>query len=98
MNQYMIEVRLPEDFSPEMMALIPAQRAVVSQMMRKGRLRSYTLSADRRRLWLVLLANDEQHIAKIINAFPLADYMVYDVQILMFHNSIGEQLPAISLN
>jgi muconolactone delta-isomerase len=98
MNQYMVEVWLPEDFTADMMALVPQQRMVVNQMMRRGRLRAYTLSADRRRLWLVLLARDEQEAAKIIDKFPMSIYMTYEMQPLMFHESIGEQLPSISMN
>ena len=94
----MVEVWLPEQFTPEMMALVPKQRLVVNHLMRKGRLRAYTLSGDRRRLWLVVVAEQEQDIDRIINAFPLAQYMTYESQELMFHNSVGEQLPTISLN
>ena len=94
----MVEVWLPDEFSAEMMALVPRQRMIVNHLMRKGRLRSYTLSGDRRRLWLVVLANEPTEIDRLISAFPLAPYMTYETQQLMFHNSIGEQLPSISLN
>lgn len=98
MKQYMIEVWFPDDFTPEMMALVPRQRMIVNHLLRKGRLRSYTLSGDRRRLWLVVLAREASEIDTIINAFPLAPYMTYEVQELAFHNTVNEQISSISLN
>lgn len=98
MNQYMVEIWLPEEFTPEMMTLVTHQRMVVNQMLRRGRLRAYTLSANRQRLWLVMVARDEQEVATIIDKFPMAQFMTYEMQPLMFHNSVEEQLPSISMN
>jgi muconolactone delta-isomerase len=97
MNQYMIEVSLPPDFTMEMMLLVPQQRAMVIRMMKKGILLSYSLANDRSKLWMVMVAEDEEQVERYINRFPLAQYMQYDTRVLMFHNSLNEMM-SISLN
>jgi muconolactone delta-isomerase len=97
MNQFMIEVTFPSEFTIEMQLLIPQQRAMVVRMMRKGILLSYSLSHDRTRLWMIMVGEEEEQIERYINRFPLASYMQYEVRELMFHNSLSEMI-SISLN
>jgi hypothetical protein len=49
MNQYLVDLDLPEELSDEFLSLIPHQREHVDQMMADGVLSSYALSSDRRK-------------------------------------------------
>ncbi|MCB0572606.1 MAG: hypothetical protein KDC66_22720 [Phaeodactylibacter sp.] len=93
----MVEFELPDTFSEEFMALIPRQRYVVNTMLAEGRLKSYSLSMDRSRLWVVLLAESEFEALETIAQMPLSDLMEPSISELMFHNS-ADAVMHFSLN
>jgi len=98
MNQYMVDFFLPPVLNQEFLAKIPAQRDRVNELMRMGRLVSYTLSLDRSKLWAVVRAGSEEEVEALLETFPLADYMEAEIYELFFHNSLSSELPVISLN
>lgn len=98
MNQYMIDFDLPEEMTSEFLALIPAQRAQVNEMMEEGYITNYILSLDRSKLWVIVVAETEEEAWELIDEFPLRDFMKAQLYELMFHNSISQGLPLISLN
>ncbi len=98
MNQYMIDIDLPEQLDSEFLALIPAQRAKINQLMTKGMISSYSLALDRSKLWVVLLSESEAEAWEVYETFPLADYMNPSLVELAFHNSRKVALPQLSLN
>jgi muconolactone delta-isomerase len=97
MEQYLIEMFLPE-FTEEFFELVPAQRDYINNCMSQGSIRSYSLSADRAKLWIVFTTRSENEMKRIINKFPIIKWVTYKSFPLMFHNSMELMLPAISLN
>jgi muconolactone delta-isomerase len=98
MNQYMVEMELPQTLDERFIALIPAQREKVNSLMSSGRISSYTLSLDRSRLWLTLTARGEADVAMVLNKLPLTSYMEYEIHELMFHQSAQLVMPPVSMN
>ena len=96
-HTYMIEFELPEIMTEEFMALIPQQRYVINQMLAEGTIKSYSLSMDRSRLWVVMSAASEFEAMEIVAAFPLRDFMTPHLSELMFHNT-ADMLMQFSLN
>ena len=94
---YMVEFELPAEFDEEFMALIPKQRYVIRQMLAEGSVQHYSLSLDRSRLWVVMMAESEIDLMEDIARMPLIDYMTPHVSQLMFHNSASEVMQ-FSLN
>ena len=82
-----------------MTALIPRHREHVNKLFLKGTIISYSVSQLRTSLWCVVVANDEQEAMEIVAGFPLHPYFS-DVMChpLMFHNTMPNVLPEISLN
>jgi muconolactone delta-isomerase len=93
----MIDIKLPVLLTQEFINLIPRQREVVNMLFEEGKILSYTLSENRARLWIVVVAEDEEEVKEILEMFPLAHYMQSKIYGLMFHNMISAA-PAISLN
>ena len=87
MNEYMVVIQFATSFSEEFSALIPRQRAQVNHLMEKGIITSYSLSLDRERLWITLLATSLDAVDKTLRMMPLYKFMRYHVIELMFHNS-----------
>ena len=99
MIQYLVEIDLPAILTQEMMETIPEHRAKVSLWMNRGVILSYTLAADRSRLWIMLVGESEADADRVIQSLPLVDYFV-DIRIhaLMFHDTVVTPITQISLN
>lgn len=98
MNHYMIRLRFPAEPGAEFFQLIPAQRAIVDRLLRRGLIRSYTLSADRRDLWIVVRAEDEDAVRRVIEKLPLSEFADVHAEEAMFHLAAEELFPEPSLN
>jgi hypothetical protein len=98
MPQYIVNITLPEYLDEDFVALIPEQRLQVDILMNKGIISSYSLSADRSKLWVTLNAKNERDVERILRGFPIADYISYEIVELAFHNSASVFFPTMSLN
>lgn len=93
----MVEFEIHSVMTPEFMELIPAQRELVDELMAKGKIRCYSLSANRSRLWMVVIAHNDFEVLQIIGDMPLSDFMIPSISPLMFHHSM-DAIMAMSLN
>jgi hypothetical protein len=66
--------------------------------MEKGFLLSYSLSADRQKLWCIVKAESETDVMESVAEFPLIKYMTPIITELMFHNMVAARIPLFSLN
>lgn len=98
MNQYMITLKLPFEFSEEFMRLIPKQRAHVDTLMDEGKILHYSLALDRSFVWLTMIADSEEVVMDRLAQFPLIAFMQPEISELAFHNSISNELPKLIMN
>ena len=98
MNSYMVDIDLPAEPTPEFMNLIPYQRAYITRMMKKGSIENYSLSFNRQKLWVVVNAESSFEVRQIISAFPIFNYIRFDVHNLLFHDTNSITSPQLWLN
>jgi muconolactone delta-isomerase len=98
MNQFMIDITLPELLTQEFVSLIPQQRAQVNKLFTEGKLSSYALALDRSRLWVTMLSESEEEVIFILSTFPLRKFMDVRVHRLAFTESANAHVARISLN
>ncbi len=99
MNDYIVIFNLPEYMDEEFITLIPSHRLKVNQLLEEGKIKSYSLAADRSKLWMVVSAADEAEVEQVITSLPLHHLISdYDVVPLMFSQITYQFLPALSLN
>jgi muconolactone delta-isomerase len=98
MVEFMIESILHDAHSEAFMQLIPSQRAMVNELMFEGKILNYSVNLDRKKLWIVMAAENEEHVMEILSKFPLIGFMEVEVQPLLFHNSPQRNFAHISLN
>ena len=98
MNEFMVSVTLPREVTPEFVALIPSHRTRVNELLREGVFSSYSLSADRSRQWITVVAAAEEEVVKALMSLPLYRFMDYRVEELMFHNIPVYAVPRFSVN
>jgi hypothetical protein len=98
MNDYMVIIRFISPFSEEFISLIPEQRAAANELMEKGIITSYSLSIDRRILWINLHVSSRDSVDETLQRMPLFKFMRYETVDLMFHNSPVSAPMLFSLN
>jgi hypothetical protein len=98
MRTFMVEVDLPYSPPQEFFSLIPAQRAMVVDLLMKRKFLSYTLAADRSKVWIVMVAETEQDARILLEQQPMDKYFSYTFTELMFHDMAGAIFPTVSLN
>lgn len=84
-------------FTLELQEQIPRQRMIVDRLFNQGVLITYTLAADRSKLWIVFQADSESELLSYIESLPLIKYCDYNYSEIMFHDS-NQFIPSISLN
>lgn len=97
LKQYMVEFDVPQPITEDFLSMIPEQRASLDDLFASGKLLSYTVAADRSRVWAVMIAESESELLAYIDELPMTPYMDFDYNELMFYNTV-HLLPAMSLN
>lgn len=98
MNEFMVEVKLPGALTQEFILLIPSQREFIDDMFNRGVISNYTLAMDRSKLWVTFAVQTAKEVKLIMDDFPIADYIEYNIHQLAFNNSATAVMPEISLN
>ncbi len=98
LNEYMVKIDLPVEHDEIFASLIPAQQSHIEDLMHKGVLTSYSLSADKSTLWMTFLSFSEQSVANIIRLMPMSHYMQPEIMELMFHQLPTHSMPVFSWN
>ncbi len=97
-RSWMAEITLPVPMHQEFASLIPNQRMTIGRLMSAGKILSYTLTADRSKLWTVILAPTEEEAREILTTFPILPWTRYTIHELFFHEyALGGTL-RMSLN
>ena len=97
MNQYLLDITLPQQITEEFVAMIPHQRAHIDSLMIKGMVTSYSLAIDRSKLWVTLLGRSEEEVIETFRSFPMSKFFEAKVYPLAFHN-MTFSLAKVSLN
>ena len=87
MNEYMAIIQFTSSIDEDVISLIDQQHAYVHDLMEKGALINYSLSANRKTLWMNLLAASTEDVEKMLRKMPLSAFMRYEIVELMFHSS-----------
>jgi len=98
MTEFLIDINLRDAHSEEFMRLIPKQRTIVNDLMFEGKIVSYCVSLDRAKVWIMMIARNEDDVMDMLSRFPLIDYMDCEIHELLFHNTAQQTFSQISLN
>lgn len=94
----MVTCELPAYPSEEFMQLVPAQRDKMNNLLIEGVVKSYTLSANYRLLWVIINGTSEEDIISKLNTFPMIGYFKYYIMELVFNVSNSTVFPQFSMN
>ncbi len=83
----MVTLDLPADWPRALAEAIPQQRELVNRLLAQGVIQSYSVSADRTKVWMVLVVeNAPGAVDEVLQTFPVIEFAEYDWQPLLFTN------------
>ena len=83
----MVLITLPDPWPVELMAAIPAQRKHTQTLLAEGVVQSYSVSADRTQVWMVVVLDDaDVSVHRLVADFPIEPFVTYTYEPLMFTN------------
>ena len=83
----MVTIDLPADWPRALAEAIPEQRELVNGLLARGVIQSYSVSADRTKVWMVLVVeNTPGAVDAVVRTFPMIDFAEYDWEPLLFTN------------
>ena len=98
MNKFMVEFDLPSPLTVDFFSSIPDQHYAVEKLMTAGIIMSYTLSADQSKLWIIMTADSEDELIRLLGTLPLTTFMTSRTYPLAFHNIGAFRMPQTILN
>ncbi len=98
MNQYMIDIELPDVKDERFIKLVPLQRTQLHRLMAMGRIQNYSLSRNIDKLWISMSGKDVEDISDVLDSFPLHEYMKTSIHELSFQESAFANIHQFSLN
>jgi hypothetical protein len=98
LNFYMVEIDLPTVYTQEFFNLIPEQRDMINRLMQEGIVSTYSLNAERSKLWMTTVGATKEEVEAMLQLMPLYSYFVYTISQLAFHNNFVHKMPELSLN
>ena len=83
----MVTMTLPADWPRALAEAIPAQREMVNRLLAEGVIQSYSVSADRTTVWLVLVVEERPGAVEgAMAGFPVLEFAEYTWEPLLFTN------------
>jgi len=96
--QFMVEMFLPESLDMDFMRMIPAHRAYINELISKGTILSYSISADRSKGWIIFLADMAEEVLDIVQQFPIHQYITIEIHELFIHDGEAYRFPKLHYN
>ena len=98
MNSYLVHIILPEVFNASFYNIIPKQREVVSDLLLKRVILSYSLDMERKNVWAFIEAKNERAVMDILSTFPIIKHVKISIHELAFYDSAKLVLPELIMN
>jgi len=95
---FMVEFILPQHLDETFLKRLARQRGIADELFNDDILLSYSLSVERKRVWMMLSATSEREVKEIIEMFPISTDLEYDFCHVDFHITRPFELPEFSLN
>lgn len=82
----------------DFMRMIPAHRAYINELISKGEIISYSISADRSKGWIIFLAEAAEDVLDIVQQFPIHQYITIEIHELFIHDGEAYRFPKLHFN
>ena len=98
MSYFMLSISLPDDWGMDFVSKVPTQKNQLDDLMRKGSINSFHLSTDRTKMWILMEADNEVEVMKLLADFVLLDDMEIEINQIAFSQNVNLMMHRYSLN
>lgn len=95
---YLVHIILPDFFSKHFYSLVPAQRDIISALLKRRVIRSYSQDMERKNIWCFIEAISEQEVMDILSTFPIIKHVNVQITELAFFDTTPAILPDMIMN
>jgi len=98
MKKYMVTIYFPDEQNKSFWKLLPNHRSHIMKLMEEEIIFSYAINQLRTMGWMVISAETEKDVVKLIEAFPIRSLITYDIDELFIFDSSVLGLPKLVMN
>jgi hypothetical protein len=95
---FLVHILLPDVFTEDFYALLPAQRKHINALMEQQVILSYTLDMERKNIWAFIYGENKTEIRAILEKFPIIHRVEFDIHELAFHDIANQSLSQLIMN
>lgn len=95
-SKYQVTIRFYMD--EEFMALVPAHRTFINELIDKNIVDYYAVSMETQRSWMIINAADKNAVEAYLKQSTLYNYWTIEIDELFVYDSQAYRLPALQLN
>ena len=95
-SKYQVTIRFYMD--EEFMALVPAHRTFINELIDKNIIDYYAVSMETQRSWMIINAADKNAVEVYLKQSTLYNYWTIEIDELFVYDSQAYRLPALQLN
>jgi hypothetical protein len=97
MKYFQVSIYLTDNLDEKFWELIPQHREMISELMLDEKIITYAINIERSKGWLTITADNIKEVRNVLHAFPIIDYMTYEIDELFIFDSTSTQ-PQLILN
>jgi|GEM_PF-2590355 hypothetical protein len=85
MGGIVVEVNFNTDIPRNLMYLIENQKTYIEKLFHTGAILDYSLSRDKKTLWIIFNGKTPDEVTRLMEGFPLLPYMPYYIKSMEAH-------------
>ena len=98
MENFMVEISLPEIQDEEFFNLIPSHRMLINDMIEKGIIQHYTINAARTKGWILFNCKNKNEVMVALLKMPIFDLVKFKIHDILIADGELYRLPKMNLN
>jgi len=98
MENFMVEINLPEIQDEQFFNLIPAHRMMINTMIEKGIIQQYTINAERTKGWILFNCKNKDEVLIALQKMPIFKLVKFKIHKIMIADGELYRLPKMNLN
>jgi len=98
MENFMVEISLPEIQDEDFYNLIPAHRRLINNMIENGTIQQYTINATRTKGWILFNCKNKHEVLVVLQKMPIFNLIKFKIHEIMIADGELYRLPKMNLN
>jgi hypothetical protein len=98
MENFMVEISLPEIQDEQFFNLIPKHRMLINDMIENGQIQQYIINAARTKGWILFNCKNKNEVVAALQKMPIFHFIKFKIHEIMIADGELYRLPKMNLN